>query len=134
MRVSLSGTGLPAWNALPSMRYGITMMRRSETFRKNNSGAVRDHVGSSAAELEICTVPPGPGYGFTKTSSRPPWFERYATQRPSGENIALDSENAALRNAFGTPPLTPFFSSPSIGSIVMSLGAGPMSARMRPLG
>ena len=84
--------------------------------------------------VEICHFPPGPGNGRTYTSGRPDSFEAYASQRPSGENIAPVSMAGLFRNAAGVPGFQPDSLLPSNGRIIRSmLVCGEVSSNARNL-
>src|SRR4029453_7810758 len=87
---------------------------------KSSSGRARDQMGSIPPPAEIRHGPPLPAKGRTYTSKRPVSLDWYASQRPSGENIASRSSKGLLRKTLGLPGLRVDPSVPSNGRIQIS--------------
>ena len=69
--------------------------------------------------LEISHPPPGPGKGATHNPSFPGSSEKYASQRPSGENAGRMVTNGVGRNGSALPSRR-WPASPSTGAVQIS--------------
>ena len=74
-----------------------------EPLRKKSSLPASDHCGSRPPSAEICRLPDSSPSDRTYTSKRPDSFDRYASQRPSGETCACSSSAGVCGSARALP-------------------------------